>query len=212
MKEPYLGGVPLREAGGKAGMAVSAQRVGYVQFVDMPALSRCAEALECDIDLGVIPGTFVYPDTVLSRLGHEVAMESGQQERVEAAMRSAFSIGDSRSFDQDPRFGLAVMCEIGSRALSAAINDSGTAIDVIGRLTRLMSMFAPGPDRKADDEFLYPRVHVPVLKSADLFEDARPLRRCLHAARPGRRRADRSATATAKGAVRSKPHGGRGFS
>jgi len=172
MKEPYLGGVPLREAGGKAGMAVSAQRVGYVQFVDMPALSRCAEALECDIHLGVIPGTFVYSDTALARLCREAPVEPEQAKRMEAAVRDAFSIGDSRSFDQDPRFGLAVMCEIGSRALSAAINDSGTAIDVIGRLTRLMSMFAPGPDRKADDEFLYPRVHVPVLKSADLFEDA----------------------------------------
>lgn len=172
IKEPCLGGVPLRQPVGASGTAVSAERVGYVQFVDMPALSRCAEELECDIHLGVMPGTFVYPDTPLAQLSSEQPMEAGKAKRVAKSLRDAFSIGDSRSFDQDPRFGLAVMCEIGSRALSAAINDSGTAIDVIGRMTRLMSLFAPDPERKAKDGVLYPRIHVPVLKSADLFEDA----------------------------------------
>jgi uncharacterized membrane protein len=36
------------------------------------------------------------------------------------------------------------MAEIGSRALSPATNDPGTAIDVIGRLTRLLSRWAEG--------------------------------------------------------------------
>ena len=47
-------------------------------------------------------------------------------------------MGDARSFDQDPRFGLIVLGEIGQRALSAAVNDPGTAIDVMNRLVRVL--------------------------------------------------------------------------
>ena len=90
-----------------------------------------------------------------------------------AAVRKPFSIGETRSFDQDPRFGLAVMSEIASRALSPAMNDPGTAIDVIGRTTRLMSLWAKGSTREAPTEDPpYPRVHVPPLTAGDLFEDA----------------------------------------
>lgn len=49
----------------------------------------------------------------------------------------AFLIGDERTFDDDPRFGLVVLSEIASRALSPAVNDPGTAIDIIGTFVRL---------------------------------------------------------------------------
>ncbi|WP_305804424.1 DUF2254 family protein [Stenotrophomonas sp. YIM B06876] len=42
-------------------------------------------------------------------------------------------VGAQRSLDQDPRFGLLVLGEVASRALSPAINNPCTAIDVIGR-------------------------------------------------------------------------------
>lgn len=50
------------------------------------------------------------------------------------AIAATFVIGDSRAFDQDPRFGLVALSEIASRALSPAVNDPGTAIDVTGTL------------------------------------------------------------------------------
>src|SRR5690606_5644034 len=58
---------------------------------------------------------------------------------------------------------------IGSRALSPATNDPGTAIDVIGRLTRLLAQWAEG---RADVPVRYPKLHLHPLSDADLFEDA----------------------------------------
>ena len=77
-----------------------------------------------------------------------------------------------RSFEQDPRFGLAVMSEIGSRAMSSAINDPGTALDVIGRNTRLLSFWAEGQGDRDEIEPEHPRIHVARLMDDDLFEDA----------------------------------------
>jgi uncharacterized membrane protein len=58
--------------------------------------------------------------------------------------RHAFVIGHQRSFDQDPRFGLTVLSEVAQRALSPAVNDPGTAIQVLTVLTRLILRLRPG--------------------------------------------------------------------
>lgn len=172
LAEPYLGGVPLHDHERQApagAILLSANAIGYVQHIDMAALSRCCEKIDTDIFVVLNPGAFVYPRTPLAWMApHGTDKED---EALSGQMRGAFSIGAERSFDQDPRFGLAVMSEIASRALSPATNDPGTAIDVIGRTARLMCLWAQGredPDRKV----AHPRVHVPPLKAADLFEDA----------------------------------------
>jgi len=47
-------------------------------------------------------------------------------------------LGATRSYDQDPRFGLIVLSEVALRALSPAVNDPGTAIAVMAALTKLV--------------------------------------------------------------------------
>lgn len=74
-----------------------------------------------------------------------------------------------RSFDQDPRFGASVLSEITSRALSPGINDSGTAIDLIGRAIRILAIAAEPDDPQQDVTF--PRIHVPSIGLYDLFDD-----------------------------------------
>ncbi|MCD0501660.1 DUF2254 domain-containing protein [Bordetella petrii] len=168
LRQPHLGGSPLLEIPAGA-TPVPAGVVGYVRHIDMSALSHCCEALDADIYVVAIPGVFVYPDTPIAWIDADA--KPGTEDDPAAAVFKAYTIGNERSFDQDPRFGLAVMAEIGSRALSSAINDPGTAIDVIGRMTRLMGVWAPsGADAREDPEF--PRVHVQSLTSDDMFEDA----------------------------------------
>lgn len=176
LEQPWLGGSPLR--GGPASVPdeakpIVAKTIGYVQHVDVEALSACCEKTHGQVYVTAIPGKFVYPDTPLAF----VRSGDGQGDATDLAeaVQKAFSIGNERSFDQDPRFGLAVMSEIGSRALSPAMNDFGTAIDVVGRLTRLMSLWAgscAGPAGVPPEAVCYPQVHVPPLMSSDLFEDA----------------------------------------
>ncbi|MFC6668701.1 DUF2254 family protein [Marinobacterium aestuariivivens] len=85
-------------------------------------------------------------------------------------MGQAFVIGGKRTFDDDPRFGLVVLSEIASRALSPAVNDPGTAIDVIGTLVRLFTLWCEEPEEAPTVEF--DRVEIPPLQLEDMFDDA----------------------------------------
>jgi uncharacterized membrane protein len=92
-------------------------------------------------------------------------------DEADDAIRCAFTLGNDRSFEQDPRFGLSVLAEIASRALSPAVNDPGTAIDVLGRAVRILSDFSEQNVAEMQSAPIYPRVRVPGLDLNDLFDD-----------------------------------------
>ncbi|MGB3335827.1 MAG: DUF2254 domain-containing protein [Devosia sp.] len=151
------------------GKAVCADRLGYVQHFDAARLQRLAEEHGLQIAVTALPGAYVSPVRPLMKVSgtfdDELAVE----------LIGAFVVDGSRSFDNDPRFGLSVLAEIADRALSPAVNDPGTAIDVLGRLTRLLSDWAPRNPKEHPDN---PRVAVPALSAKDLIEDAfRPIAR-----------------------------------
>lgn len=173
----YLGGSPLidpeRDIPENA-VPVSADTIGYVQFIDIPALAGFCEEHGAEVYLTVNPGALVYNQTAILSVAWKNEAPEDEERRWLDTIRNAVSIGTERSFSQDPRFGLVVMSEIACRAISPAVNDSGTALDVIGRSTRLLSLWA---QENADDdqnpkEPTYPQVHVMPLKPKDLFEDA----------------------------------------
>lgn len=170
--DPYLGGTPLapgtRPPAGSE--AITAEAIGYITFVDVAALAHCAERWDRDIQVAVLPGRFVHRDSPLAWV-----LPGGRTDRDEAlhaAVRAAFSVEIERSFDQDPRFGLAVMSEIGSGALAPGKGDSGTALDIVGRVTRLMALWADARHEAPTQPPRHPRVQVPALDVDDLFEDA----------------------------------------
>lgn len=165
---PALGGIPAGPPPPQ-GLAVCATEVGYVQRVDVAALQDCAEKLKLRITVAALPGKFAMPGCTLAYVDTE---DGDLPEAGMFTLRKAFLIGGERTFDEDPRFGLIVLSEIASRALSAAVNDPGTAIDVIGRCVRLFASWSepPGPDEVRAPEF--DRVAVPVLSVHDLFDDA----------------------------------------
>lgn len=176
LKYPYLGGRPLIDPGhvlSSDAMAVTSVETGYVIHFSMEQLASFAEDAKAKIYLGVTPGSFVYRDTVLAWIRFDAPRGSEfDQDAVTDAIRDAFTLDDHRSFDEDPGQGISVLSEIGQRALSPGINDPGTAIDVIGRMARLLTMWANGPAQKPEDEIVYPDVHVPPLETAELFAAA----------------------------------------
>jgi uncharacterized membrane protein len=161
-EQPHMGGCAPVDMPGSA-RPVYAPEIGYVQHLDMGALSDIAERGKGRIFVRATPGSFVTPaDPVAFAEGLDVAEQ-------EAEIRACYTIADVRSFDQDPRFGASVLAEIASRALSPGINDPGTAIDVIGRAVRLLAIAAePGEPQR---EVAFPRVHVPAIGVGDLFDD-----------------------------------------
>ncbi|OQP87056.1 hypothetical protein BTR14_06335 [Rhizobium rhizosphaerae] len=162
---PFLGG---RAPGPVAQDAswISPEEIGHILHLDMGRLQALGETHQARIHVLRRPGALAGPGQPI------LAIEAGTplDAAAEAAFREGFVLGARRSFKEDPRFGLVVLAEIGMRAHSAAVNDPGTAIDVLTALTRLLSQTAPRQDREA--EIRYDRVFVPAITAQDLFEDA----------------------------------------
>lgn len=169
-KQPSLGGVPSLRTDPPPGFRpVFSKRTGYLLHIDMPKLSSCATAAsvpgeEPVVQVASLPGSFVHPASPLMWVAPSIA------ETTEKDLCDAFSIGDDRSFDQDPRFGLCVLTEIAERALSPAVNDPGTAIDILGRAVRIFALWL----EREPVAVAFPRVSVPPLLVADLFDDVFP--------------------------------------
>lgn len=64
-----------------------------------------------------------------------------------------------------------MLAEIASRALSSGVNDPGTAIDVLGRAVRVLSLWEDC-DASEPDEVPYPRVRIPPVALGELFDAA----------------------------------------
>lgn len=164
-ERPSLGAHPLSEADPipVGAQKVRAGRGGYVQYVDMGAISACAEEARAEFYLTILPGDHVTEGTPL---GYAIGGGPEYARRFNAAIH----IGGVRTADQDARFGLLVLSEIASRALSPGVNDPGTAIDVTFRLERLLLDHARPQPMAA--EVFYPRCHSRVLTDEHLVRDA----------------------------------------
>ena len=164
---PTLGAAKVRTDG--QGVAVYSKEVGYVQRIDVARLQILAEQFEGNIVVCALPGTFSVPNQPLAYIE---APNFPEAETVLGDIREAFMIGGERTFDEDPRFGLVVLSEIASRALSPAVNDPGTAIDVIGTLVRLFVLWAKLYDAAGEHSVEFDRVAIPEISLDDMFDDA----------------------------------------
>ncbi|TAL84815.1 MAG: DUF2254 domain-containing protein [Rhodanobacter sp.] len=144
---------------------LGSKHIGYITNIDIPRLQDIAEAADIQIWAEVSAGSFITPDQVVARLSREVDQDTALK------LADAFVVEDLRNFDQDPRFGLVVLTEIAQRALSPAINDPGTAIDILGTVTRLLCGWARARQQCAPEEVRHPRIHVRALDERDCFED-----------------------------------------
>ncbi len=151
------------------GVELFSDRIGYVQRVDVEMLQDCAEKNDLFVTVNALPGTFIGPERPLAR----VVTKDPDDETIDSeAVLAAFVIGDERTFDADPRFGLVVLAEIASRALSPAVNDSGTAISVIATLVRLFATWSERAQGADEPEERYDRVALPPVDVAEMFDDA----------------------------------------
>ncbi|MBU6248038.1 MAG: DUF2254 domain-containing protein [Xanthomonadaceae bacterium] len=151
--------------------ALHGESVGYVAHVDLAALQSVADEHDLTVWVAAEAGHFATPDQPLAWLS------ARPQEAVRAGLLDAFVITDQRDFQQDPRFGLVVLTEVAQRALSPAVNDPGTAIDVLGTVTRLLcdwaatSRHAAGDGHRPRPAPRHPRVRLRALDPRELLED-----------------------------------------
>jgi uncharacterized membrane protein len=164
MHAPFLGG-RRSPAVLPAGADLRPTRVGVLTHVDIEGLQAHAQSHGLQLHLRVRPGQLVDPATPLLRIeGATPSDEDGD------ALRDHFVLASARSFKQDPRFGLIVLGEVAQRALSPAVNDPGTAIEVANRIAALI-VGAVG-ERAEDEAPRCTHISVPALDEAGLVHDA----------------------------------------
>ena len=167
LENPFLGGRPLLAGIPCTCIPVLSREAGYVLHVDVGKLNSVAQSRKIKLWLNALPGSFVHQASPLLHVDREISDAEALQ-----TLRNAFTVGTERSFQQDPRFGLIVISEIASRALSPAVNDPGTAISVIGRLVRILSRWKANAPLNIKHEAVF----VPPITPEELIVDAfRPI-------------------------------------
>ncbi|MDO5674697.1 MAG: DUF2254 domain-containing protein [bacterium] len=163
-QNPFLGG---QEADGtvRGRYEVKAGRSGYIAAIDVATLEASAQEMESPVYLAVLPGSWIYSGSSL------LSVDVLPDEQKCSRLRESFIVESFRSHEQDPRYGLVVLAEIGMKALSAGVNDPGTAIQVLAMQAQVLAIWA---HRHLEElpEPQYTHVFVPALAAADLFEDA----------------------------------------
>lgn len=166
IERPLLGCAPLPPTLPKETVPLTCASIGYVQNIDTSQLQKIAEALGVDIYLALRPGAF--------NNGVDAVLHTSRalDDKARDVILGAITINDMRSFTQDPRYCVIVLSEIASRALSPAVNDPGTAIDIIGTQLRLLAPVAQSPAHKQAQDIMHKNVFIPHISAQDLTDDA----------------------------------------
>ena len=148
--------------------ALGAWESGYIQHIYPESLNAAAKNHGVELYLTQNIGSFVFLNAPILEVQHTSSEELDWDSLCDA-VREALVVGDLRTYDQDPRFGLIVMGEVGSKALSPGVNDPGTAIDVITRIGRILSNYKD--ETETTPEEVLEHIHVRPLNPDELLRD-----------------------------------------
>ncbi|WP_291735806.1 DUF2254 domain-containing protein [Leisingera sp. F5] len=173
VKKPCLGGLCAREdAKPEDAVDIPAAQSGFVRYAGLAQLNELAAEAGTQITLARAPGQYILR-------GQPVAWATGGGSKFRKTASAAIDIGDVRSFDQDPSFGLTLLAETAQKALSPGVNDPGTAVEVMGRLERLLWENTPADETSDAREAAYPNVCIPPVTAQHLLACAfPPIARC----------------------------------
>lgn len=127
---------PLHPGDEKPTVMVRSRRTGAIQAMNIPAMAAWARAHDCLLVLPHYVGDFVGKGDVLVEI-------YGQPTGDLAPARDLLgwvALGAERTIDQDPAFAMRIMVDVAGKALSAAINDPTTAVQVMDYLTECLCL------------------------------------------------------------------------
>lgn len=99
---------------------------------DIDALVRLAKNANAVVSIECAVGETLVEDAVVLRV-HGTA-----QQLPERALMRAVHLATSRTFEQDPKYAIRLLVDIAIRALSPAINDPTTAVQVLDQIEDLL--------------------------------------------------------------------------
>jgi uncharacterized membrane protein len=112
--------------------AVRTARAGAIQAVDVRGLLALARQHDCVLVLRHSVGDFVPTGATL------VEVLGPAPPTVQRRVRRMFALGRERTIEQDPAFALRILVDIAIRALSPAVNDPTTAVQVLNYIEDLL--------------------------------------------------------------------------
>lgn len=113
-------------------------RRGAIQAIDVAGLRSWALSHACLVVVRHAVGDFVPAHAVLIEVFGDGPADPGEQARL----RRMVVLGAERTIEQDPAFAIRIMVDIADKALSAAINDPTTAVQVLNYLGDGLRMIA----------------------------------------------------------------------
>lgn len=164
---PCLGAKPLVADVPDGAECLKAWDSGYIQRIYPEALNAVAQ--DCGVTLYMTQNIGAYVHLNAPLLWVDDAQNIEDWDAFCARICDVIVLSDLRSYDQDPRFGVLVLGEIGSKALSPGVNDPGTAIDVITRIARVLSEYTD--ETQGASEAAFEHVYVSPLDPRDLLLD-----------------------------------------
>ncbi len=144
-----------------------ASRAGTIQAVDARGLTRLAHHHRCLLVFRRTLGDFVpVGATILEVHGADLPPA------VTRRLSGLVVFGVERTIEQDPTFAIRVMVDVATRALSPAVNDPTTAVQVLDHLGETLRMMgtAPAPTSSPVDA-LASGVVMPVREWPEILAD-----------------------------------------
>jgi uncharacterized membrane protein len=129
----FIGAV---QPGEQPSLIVHSQRAGAIQAIDAESLVRWARARDCLVVVRHSIGDFVPFGARLI----EVYGDADGGSRVERKLRRFVALGDERTIEQDPAFAVRILVDVANLALSPAVNDPTTAVQVLDYLGEILRM------------------------------------------------------------------------
>jgi uncharacterized membrane protein len=129
--KPPTGAVPLL-----------APKSGYLQTVDVDDLAELTSATGHSVQLVVFVGDYVTAGSSVGWCWHRGRPDNAADPDVLQRILRHVHIGFERTLQQDIRFGLRQMVDIALRALSPAINDPYTGVQVVHHVSAVEAVLA----------------------------------------------------------------------
>jgi uncharacterized membrane protein len=126
----------FESAGRQPALVIRSARPGAIQALDVRGLAIWAREHECLVVICRQIGDFVSAGATLI----ETYGGAAPGARAEPKLRKMVVLGDERTIEQDPAFAIRIMVDIADRALSPAINDPTTAVQVLNHLSDVLRL------------------------------------------------------------------------
>lgn len=114
--------------GHEPAVRVRSQRAGSIQAIDEEGLVKWARKHGCLLVLPHIVGDFVPGGATL------IEVHGEPPDRSKRMLGGMVALGMERTLEQDPAFAIRIMVDIANLALSPAVNDPTTAVQVVDHL------------------------------------------------------------------------------